>query len=107
MKETLVSILDDIQESGTGFQMIECHGRNYPDTIRNEDVADHLIENGVTVQRWIPVEERLPAYGEEVIVYAGNYLKGCVTALRFWRAEDRNWVGVTHWMHLPEPPGKE
>ena len=56
---------------------------------------------------WIPVEERLPAYGQEVIVYGGNYLKGCVTAMRFWRAEDVNWFGVTHWMPLPEPPGKE
>ena len=25
-----------------------------------EDVADYLISNGVTLQEWIPVDERLP-----------------------------------------------
>ena len=56
---------------------------------------------------WIPVTERLPSYGQEVIVYAGNYLKGCVTAMRFWDEKYITWLRVTHWMPLPEPPGKE
>ena len=25
-----------------------------------EKIADHLIANGVTIQQWIPVKERLP-----------------------------------------------
>ena len=25
-----------------------------------EKIADHLIANGVTIQKWIPVTERLP-----------------------------------------------
>ena len=32
-------------------------------------VADHLIANGVTIQRWIPVTERLPEDGEYVFVW--------------------------------------
>lgn len=31
-------------------------------------IADHLIANGVTVQEWIPVSERLPKPEEEVWV---------------------------------------
>ena len=29
---------------------------------RDEDIADHLIANGVMVQEWIPVTERLPEH---------------------------------------------
>lgn len=29
-----------------------------------ESLADHLISNGVTVQKWIPVSERLPKDSE-------------------------------------------
>ena len=125
MKETLVSILDDIQESGTSFQMIECHGRNYNDTISNEDVAAHLIANGVTVQRWIPVDERLPdtvpcsagtAYSEAVNVLTDG--RKVLTAIwngerflcdaDYWEAWGEK---ITHWttvlLPLPEPPGKD
>ena len=30
--------------------------------------ADHLIRGGVTIQRWIPVTERLPESGVHVLV---------------------------------------
>lgn len=65
--------------------------------------------------RWIPVTERLPEDGADVLGYhlqdadrrrfvAANYDKGywqdCVTG-QLYRAEDGF---VTHWMPLPEPP---
>ena len=34
-----------------------------------EQYADHLIANGVTIQEWIPVEERLPEVGQRVLVW--------------------------------------
>ena len=35
----------------------------------SEEIADHLISNGVTVQEWIPVEDkRKPKEGEDVLV---------------------------------------
>lgn len=36
----------------------------FPNT---DQVADHLIANGVTIQRWIPVTERLPERWENVL----------------------------------------
>lgn len=61
-----------------------------------EKTADHLLANGVTIQRWIPVTERLPRNGEHILVY---YSDG-------WICDQYSPVdgGVTHWMPLPEPP---
>ena len=35
-------------------------------------IADHLISNGVTVQEWISVEDKLPPYNHNVLVYRPN-----------------------------------
>ena len=66
--------------------------------------ADHLIQNGVTFQKWVPVSERLPEQGQEVIIYTGNILKPTVLAYQFWNPKYDTWAHVTHWMPLPEPP---
>lgn len=85
-------------------------------------LADHLIANGVTIQKWIPVTERLPAlipcgagtaYSEAVNVLTSG--RKVLTAIwngaefiadaAFWDAENED---VTHWapvlLPLPEPP---
>lgn len=72
-----------------------------------EAVADYLLDNGVTIQRWIPVTERLPEQGQEVIVYDGGVLKPKVFAYQFWNKEYDSWARVTHWMPLPQAPGEE
>lgn len=35
-----------------------------------ENIADDLIANGVTVQEWIPVTERLPEEWVDVLVWS-------------------------------------
>lgn len=75
--------------------------------------ADHLIVNGVTVQRWIPVTERLPESGKCVLVCS----KDGMVAEGSYKAYEKKWTqfrwnvtdlqNVTHWMPLPEPPKGE
>ena len=68
-------------------------------------IADHLISNGVTVQQWIPVTERLPDRWQNVLSVSkyGKHCVDCVFTYGSW------WSGgeVTHWMPLPEPPKGE
>ena len=93
-------------------------------------IADHLINNGVTVQEWIPVTERLPEIPEgwaespepvlymmknEKTIYAGYYGEGGVWRDKYFRqySDIRNGVDtndVTCWMYqrdLPQPPKGE
>ena len=75
----------------------------------NGDIAEKLISNGVTVQEWISVDDRLPESGKE----------GVLIALRWGEVdigwcEDGRWSSefineyeegeVTHWMPIPQPP---
>ena len=93
--------------------------------LENEELADHLVANGVTVQEWISVKERLPdlipcsagtAYSEAVNVLTSG--RKVFTAIwdgaefigdaEFWEAEDEE---ITHWtpvlLPLPKSPTGE
>ena len=77
-----------------------------------DEVAAEIIDsiaNGVTVQEWISVKDRLPEGGEIVIictekgfVYAGELIGDT------WFLDNDSWTtNVTHWMPLPQPPKGE
>ena len=78
----------------------------------SEEIADHLISNGVTVQEWIPVnDERKPKEGEDVLVavfdgYDTYTDMDCLMRDGKWCFETENYK-VTHWMEKPEPPKGE
>lgn len=65
--------------------------------------------------RWIPVEERLPQGGENVLAYYHNpYNQFIVCAT--WDSKRQEWIPdlesidgnyITAWMPLPEPPKEE
>ena len=107
-KEKLIELLDEA--SGKIKEL--CGGLN--DHNGNGVRADHLIANGVTVQKWIPVAERLPednshvlAYlriGEEGRIYPASYAKGMWWDCIFSTPTTKT---TTHWMPLPEPPKGE
>ena len=73
-----------------------------------------VIANGVTVQQWIPVSERLPKDNERVLVYHDDGMirfginKGGfadVVSSLYLQHNHRTCISkVTHWMPLPEPP---
>ena len=75
-------------------------------------IADHLIDNGVTVQEWISVEDELPEVGGYVVCIAKrNPFSRFMPMVA--KIEKNGWVNpmteqyiseVTHWMPLPEPP---
>ena len=99
--------------------------RAYAEATDNKTLADDIynwVGNGVTVQKWIPVSERLPdlipcnagtAYSEAVNVLTSG--RKVLTAIwdgtdfiadaEFWEAEGEE---ITHWtpvlLPLPEPP---
>ena len=72
-----------------------------------EDVADHLIANGVTVQEWISVKDWLPKPFESVLVFRDGKISIDYNEGNGWFAYDFNGKRVTHWMPLPKPPKGE
>ena len=80
-----------------------------------EETANYLIANGVTVQEWISVDDRLPRTNVGVLVYTPR-LKNIFEA--FYRVDGKweifSYRGgeilndkVTHWMPIPQPPKGE
>ena len=78
-----------------------------------EQIADHLIAHGVTIQKWIPVTERLPDVNKFVLVYGegivGEATRDGTDGKFYWAGSDEycSAIDVTHWMPLPSPPKGE
>ena len=77
-------------------------------------IADHLISNGVTVQEWISVTERLPEEKVDCIVhYKHAYCDNddyWAIGMCFYDGEKFKFdpaYKVTHWMPIPHPPKVE
>ena len=116
VREKLVELLDQ-------FVYDEWYG--------NDDIADKLISNGVTVQEWISVDDRLPEkdggylvvtnyFGNHQSINVRSFAKVGETVNEYDLAGEKNvWYrydseygyvstdSVTHWMPLPEPPKGE
>ena len=122
VREKLLELIDDALQMKEGTARVV--GKRYVNTI-----ANHLIENGVTVQEWISVDDRLPSDEQDVLViahgwggrlvYVGSHKR--VEAQKSWltgiTSKSSEWLlwgwsylkepMVTHWMPLPEPPKGE
>ena len=74
-----------------------------------EVIADGLIANGVTVQEWISVDDRLPEKDEIVIICTDeNFIYAGELVGDTWFLDNDSWTAtVTHWMPLPLPPKGE
>lgn len=104
VKEKLVELLDNaIIDSDDNY--------GFPNT---NQVADHLIANGVTVQEWISVDDRLP---EEKVNCIVHYKHAYCDNDDYWAIGICFYDGekfqtnlsykATHWMPLPLPPKGE
>ena len=104
MREKLIELLE------------EAEGLVNNDVPSLEQKADHLIASSVTIQKWIPVTERLPKEGESVLVFGYwhekfqplmCYLSPHRKGEWFTTVAGQQVYDVTHWMPLPEPPKGE
>ena len=103
VREKLVELLDEVHHKSLGKEYLERLGT----------IADYLISNGVTVQEWISVKDRLPEEGTKALCHLkrGEYWKAvwddCGDDL--W-SDGEAWCSngeVTHWMPLPPAPKGE
>ena len=103
----------------------------FPNNAAMMQLADYLVSNGVTVQEWISVYDRLPERDGAYLVTT-NGVSGLQNVKTRWFAKDGEMVDaydlagqkdvwylydsecgyvsiktVTHWMPLPEPPKGE
>ena len=76
---------------------------DYSDHTEDEYIADTLLDNGVTVQEWISVNDRLPEKFESVLVFRDGKISIDYNEGNGWFAYDFNGKRVTHWMPLPQP----
>ena len=91
-------LLDDLQG------IIDEESDNYLNTRRTTlCIAKAFLSEHFAEQRWIPVAERLPERGQEVIIFCERTQPN-IFSYHFWSAEYNSWKGVTHWMPLPNPP---
>ena len=100
----------------------------YDDWYGNDEIADKLIANGVTVQEWISVKDRLPENDGSYLVTMNSFGGRKYIDVRWfakdgeavneyelagqenvWYYHDSEWGyisidSVTHWMPLPQLP---
>jgi hypothetical protein len=77
-----------------------------------KDSAAYFLDNGVTIQNWIPVSERLPDENQVVLCMRrnGSYWVAQWTYIDWMWYDENEWrteKEVTHWMPLPEPPKED
>ena len=125
VKGKLVELLGSVQQMGVIYRENQMDER-YPtiEQIRNTEVAARLIANGVTVQEWISVKDRLPDNKEHDWVLAqvveDNGYMHIPRVMEYrqlrndwfeetygWLSEHNGLFSVTHWMPLPNPPKGE
>ena len=125
VREKLVEIMEDL-----GCNNEYCKDCEFCNDIdgcvhgRKEIIADRLIANGVTVQEWISVKDRLPDNKEHDWVLAqvveDNGYMHIPKVMEYrqsrndwfeetygWLSEHNGLFSVTHWMPLPPPPKGE
>ena len=108
VKEKLVELLRNAK-SAMKSENLSC------DIARNMFVVDFMMANGVPVQEWISVDDRLPEPYVSVLVNMPGE-KPFPTVRRGFISNDGIWQSamvrrepgeVTHWQPMPQPPKGE
>ena len=85
-----------------------------------EKIADYLISNGVTVQEWISVEDRLPEKDGQYLIFTTQYFtpdhideidhKDGIEISRYHNIYgflSENGMHAKYWCEMPQPPKGE
>ena len=86
----------------------------------SEWIADHLISNGVTVQEWIPVKDKIPEKDGQYLIFTTQYftpdhideidhkdgieISGYSKRFGFL---SKNGLHAKYWCEMPQPPKGE
>ena len=76
-------------------------------------IADYLLANGVTIQKWIPASKPPKEEGSYLVcsktgkVYTSHYYTEKKCSEWYTRKAEWSHPNVTHWMPLPERPKEE
>ena len=107
MRDKLIELMSNVP-SCDSLGVEDCRKCKYREELdcKRARTADFLIANGVTLQQWIPVSERLP---EKTGYYLVHHKGGFVAERYFYEEAPEQFVPfgnepVTHWMPMPEPP---
>ena len=108
VKEKLVELLQNAK-AAMKSENLSC------DIARNMFVVDFMMANGVTVQEWVSVKDKLPEPFVSVLVQMPGeepfptVREGFISNDGIWQsAMFRREPGeVTHWMPIPQPPKGE
>lgn len=97
MREKLIELYNKLEEEGLAV----IAGKAY--------MADLMIANGVTIQRWLSVKDNPPNEGEMILVCAGGQVGEAFLGYDGFRWANGFAIEkeVTHWMPLPEAPKGE
>jgi len=121
IKKGLVEAIEDascVVEYGDAHDLIDAVEKNH---VIMADAIAYIQQLETKVPKWISVEDRLPEAKLAVLAYGRRHIRKTeITELpaqhvAYTRGEDEGWftwdcgdyVYVSHWMPLPEPPEEE
>ena len=116
-----VCIVADALKMGVREKLVELiESSRYWGSNTSEEIADHLIANGVTVQEWISVDERLPGKDGQYLIFTTQYftpdhideidhkdgieISGYCKRYGFL---SKNGLHAKYWCEMPQPPKGE
>ena len=122
-RKELIRLLSATSCHGPGESLGSCPDRKYGMCGEVADLsycviqnmANHLIQNGVTIQNWIPASEPPKEWKDEngdainYLIFApdiGIDIGNWIEPMHTWFCLGVPFK-VTHWMPLPEPPKED
>lgn len=124
VREKLVEMLDEAEEWANHkcdeLDCETCPARKMRGNCFQQLMVGRLIDNGVTVQEWISVDDRLPDNDGQYLIFTTQYftpdhideidhidgIEISGYSKRFWFLS-KNGIYAKYWCEMPQPPKGE